>query len=111
MNDIAGPVSAEAMERYCTRVQRESWRALWDAALFDLPSAARLPRPPMLVLGAGRDALVPPEMARLCAQTLRAPYETFPAMGHSMMLDAGWEQVADRIIGWLAGTDAARAAG
>jgi non-heme chloroperoxidase len=85
---VAGPVPPQRLERHLAALQRESLRALWDAAIFNLPRLSCMRRPPMLVLGADRDALVPPEMARLCATTLGAPYER-------------WEKVADRLVEWL----------
>jgi hypothetical protein len=27
--------------------------------------------------------------------------ELFPDMGHMMMLESGWQTVADRILGWV----------
>ena len=59
--------------------------------------------PPLLVLGAERDVMVTPQQVGLCAQAYGARAEIFPGMGHAMMLDVGWQKVADRIIGWLGG--------
>jgi non-heme chloroperoxidase len=82
-------------------VQRGSLRAVWDAALFDLPNAASVRRVPMLVLGAASDRMIAPELVALCARTLGAPCEIVPAMGHAMMLDRGWQGVADRLARFL----------
>ncbi len=103
---FADGLDAERLERYYGLVQRESLRAVWDAALFDLPNPHSLRRVPMLVMGAAADRLIAPEMVRLCARTLGAPCEIVPGMGHAMMLDRGWEGVADRLAAWL-GTAAA----
>jgi pimeloyl-ACP methyl ester carboxylesterase len=99
---FGGALPPERLDRYLAGLQRESLRAMWDCMLFDLPRPWRMRRVPTVVLGAERDRLVPPEMAQLCAATLAAPYETFRGMGHAMMLDIGWEKVADRLIAWLA---------
>jgi pimeloyl-ACP methyl ester carboxylesterase len=55
----------------------------------------------MLVLGAASDILVPPAQAEQAARPYGTQAEIFPGMGHMMMLEAGWQKVADRIIEWL----------
>jgi len=57
----------------------------------------------VLVLGAEHDVMVPQRQVELSAQTYGTRAEIFPGMGHAMMLDTGWQKVADRIIGWLNG--------
>ena len=99
---FADGVETERLERYYGLVQRESLRAVWDAALFDLPDPGSVRRVPMLVMGAAKDRMIAPEMVALCARTLGAPYEMVPGIGHAMMLDRGWEGVADRLTQWLA---------
>ena len=37
------------------------------------------------------------------AQTYQTEAEFFPNMGHNMMLEPGWQAVAERIDGWLTG--------
>ena len=98
---FANGVESERMERYHRLVQRESLRAVWDAAIFDLPNAASVRRVPMLVLGAASDRMIAPELVALCARTLGAPCEIVAGMGHAMMLDRGWEGVADRLARFL----------
>ena len=98
---FSGPVAADRLSRYSRLMQPESPRAIWDMTFFDLPQLWRMRKPPLLVLGAERDAMVPPQQVELCAQTYGTQAEIFPGMGHAMMLDLGWQKVADRIIGWL----------
>jgi alpha-beta hydrolase superfamily lysophospholipase len=64
------------------------------------------PRPervttPMLVLGAESDGSITQAEVRATAQAYRTDAEFFPGMGHDMMLERGWESVADRIHTWL----------
>lgn len=99
---FAGPVSVDALKTYSRLLQPESQRALWDMSLFDLPQLWRMRRPPMLVLGAERDMLVPQSQVEMAARFYGTQAEMFPAMGHMMMLEAGWQKVADRIIEWIA---------
>lgn len=57
---------------------------------------------PILVMGAGQDLLVPPGQVQATARTLRTDAATIvPEMGHAMMLEPGWDEVAERIAAWL----------
>lgn len=98
---FAGPVAPDKLHAYYRLMQPESQRAMWDMTLFNLPQLARERRPPMLVLGAARDILVPPSEVEKAARFYGAEAQLFPEMGHVMMLEAGWQKVADRIIEWV----------
>lgn len=98
---FAAPIEADRLRSYYRRMQPESQRAMWDMTFFNLPQLRRARCPPMLVLGAERDVLVPAAQAEQAARYYGTEAEIFPAMGHVMMLDADWQQVADRIIGWV----------
>jgi non-heme chloroperoxidase len=82
-------------------MQPESQRAMWDMTFFDLPRLRRERCPPMLVLGAELDILVPQAEVEKAARHYGTEAEIFPGMGHVMMLEAGWQKVADRIIEWV----------
>jgi non-heme chloroperoxidase len=97
---FASPVAADKLQGYYRRMQPESQRAMWDMTIFDLPQLRRERCPPMLVLGAERDILVPPSEVEQAARAYGTAAEIFPGMGHVMMLEAGWQRVADRIIEW-----------
>ena len=56
---------------------------------------------PVLVMGAGKDLLVPPGQVNATARTFGTDAIIVPDMGHTMMLEPGWEDVAERIAGWL----------
>lgn len=65
-----------------------------------------LPKPdlvtaPLLVLGAEHDGCITQEEFHATARAYRTEAEIFPDMGHNMMLEPGWEAVADRIHTWL----------
>jgi pimeloyl-ACP methyl ester carboxylesterase len=97
---FGSPVAADRLQAYYRLMQPESQRAMWDMTFFDLPRLRRERCPPMLVLGAERDILVPPSDVEQAARTYGASAEIFPGMGHVMMLEGGWQKVADRIIEW-----------
>lgn len=95
------PGTPEALvRRYAALLQEESSRSGLDG-LLKLPRPGRV-RSPMLVLGALEDGAVTPDEVRATAHAYRTEPVFFPAMGHNMMLEPGWEMVAQRIDGWLA---------
>jgi pimeloyl-ACP methyl ester carboxylesterase len=55
---------------------------------------------PVLVLGATHDGFVSMAAVRATARAYRTEPEFF-AMGHNMMLEPGWADVAGRIHEWL----------
>jgi pimeloyl-ACP methyl ester carboxylesterase len=55
----------------------------------------------LLVLGAEDDCMVTKDEVRATARAYRTQAEFFPTMGHDMMLEPGWIQVAERIHNWL----------
>lgn len=95
------PVSHATLLECFMRMQPESMRAIWDMTLFNLPQTARMHRPPMLVLGAEHDALIPVSQVELTAQTYGVTAEIFPNFGHGMMLETHWQAPAERIAEWL----------
>ena len=98
---FAGDVAPAKLAEWFRRTQPESQRAIWDMTLFALPWLWRLNRPPLLWLAAEHDALVPVGEMRIGAGMLGSEVEVMPGLGHAMMLDAGWQAVADRVIAWL----------
>jgi pimeloyl-ACP methyl ester carboxylesterase len=86
---------------YQQRVQDESYRAFLDLLAFNLVKTKRVNRVPMLVLGAENDTIISQRQVRRTAAVYGAEAEIFPNMGHDMMLEPGWQAVAERINGWL----------
>ena len=98
---FANPVEVEKLRACYRRMQPESQRAMWDMSFFNLPHLRRERCPPLLVLAAESDILVPASQAELVASYYGTEAEVFSNMGHLMMLEADWQKVADRIIEWL----------
>jgi len=90
----------EKVRTYYQRIQNESYRAFLDMMLLNLPRPSRV-KTPMLVLGAANDAIFSPKEIKASAQAYRTQAEIFDDMAHDMMLEAGWQSVADRILSWL----------
>ncbi|MEB3983824.1 alpha/beta fold hydrolase [Mycobacterium sp. 663a-19] len=85
------------------RVGPESIRAAMTDPMFRRVDTRRVTTP-MLVLGAVHDGFVSMRSVRATARA----YATEPAffdMGHNMMLEPGWPDVAKRIDAWLGSRD------
>ncbi|PTD95857.1 alpha/beta hydrolase [Pseudothauera lacus] len=95
------PIDDATLLRYYRLSQPESHRAIWDMTLFNLPRPALMHRPPMLILGAEHDHLIPPDQVLMTATVYGRQAEIFADMGHGMMLERDWEKVAAFIAGWL----------
>jgi hypothetical protein len=97
---FSASVPDDVAARYFARMQPESQRAMfdltWPQYFWIVDSAV-----PVLVLGAENDTLFPADMVAETARVYGIRPEIFPNMAHAMMLEPGWEQVADRIVGWL----------
>ncbi len=94
-------LSDEELQRHQARFGPESSRAIWDMTVADLVCPWRIERPPMLVLGGEKDALFTQRMVQATARAYGVEAEIFPDMAHMMMLEPGWQQVADRINSWI----------
>lgn len=98
---FAQPVDDLMLERCFRHSQSESHRALWDMSLFNLPDIRRVARTPLLVLGAGEDHIIAPELVRQTGDAYGCPAELFPGLGHGLMLERDWRLPAQRILDWL----------
>lgn len=90
----------EKVRSWFARLQDESYRAYLDMMGLSLPRPKRV-KTPLLVLGAADDRLISPSEVEATAQTYGVRAEFFPNMAHDMMLEDGWQIVADRILSWL----------
>jgi pimeloyl-ACP methyl ester carboxylesterase len=97
-NNLAPELRADAY----ARLVPESGRAARELALGRVAVAPARVRCPVLVVGAGRDAITPPAIQRAIAARYRAEYQEWPGHAHMLMLEAGGAGVADAIVAWLA---------
>jgi pimeloyl-ACP methyl ester carboxylesterase len=86
------------------RVQPDSLRATFIDQLFRLPDPARVTTP-MLVLGGESDGIITVATVRDTARAYRTDAVFFPDMGHNMMVEPAWRDVAEYICGWLEARD------
>jgi pimeloyl-ACP methyl ester carboxylesterase len=94
-------VSEETVNRFLERMQTESQRAIWDMSMFNLPLLPMMKRPPMLVLGAEKDILVPAFLVQATARTYGLPDRIFHDMGHAVTHERKWPLVAATLRDWL----------
>jgi len=91
----------EETVRACfSRLQDESFRTYVDMLGLNLPRPKRV-QTPVLVLGAADDNLISAREVEATARAYGTQAEFFPSMAHDMMLEAGWQAVADRALAWL----------
>jgi alpha-beta hydrolase superfamily lysophospholipase len=69
--------------------------------------AVDVDRGPLLILAGGRNRTVPPASSRSVARRYESAqgiteYREFEDRGHSLVVDAGWPEIADYVLGWLA---------
>jgi pimeloyl-ACP methyl ester carboxylesterase len=87
--------------RYTMLLDEEyAGRQTFDLTMLSLPKPERVTTP-LLVLGAECDACFSQDETRRTARAYGTEAEFFPDMGHNMMLEPGWEAVAERIASWL----------
>lgn len=93
--------SEESLERHHAQLQDESFRAAMDMLLLRRVRPGKVDTP-VLVLAGEKDRIftVPEERRTALAYGVEA--EVFPGMAHNMMVEPGWEQVADRVTAWAA---------
>lgn len=98
---FAGEVDEAMLAAWLTRMQAESHRALWDMSMFNLPNLHQMNRPPMLILGAEKDVLVPAFLVQTTGQTYGLPVHIFREMGHAVTHEKEWPHVAATLRDWL----------
>jgi pimeloyl-ACP methyl ester carboxylesterase len=90
---------ADIVDSCAAQVHDESYLAFLDMLLLVRVRTSRV-RAPMLVLGASRDSMFTTAEVRKTARAYGTEAEIFDGIGHDMMLDVGWQRVADRVDAW-----------
>ena len=87
------------VEDVWSRLQDESYLAFLDTIV--VRANPRRIRVPVLIMGAERDRFFTAAEMRRTAAAYDTRAEMVAGIGHDMMLDRGWQQVADRIDTWI----------
>ncbi len=90
----------ELLGKYHAMMQDESFRSYLDELGLNLVRTKRV-KTPLLVIGAENDAVIKHWMIRRTANLYGTQAVIFPNMAHDVMLEAGWEKVAETILKWL----------
>lgn len=98
---FAQPVDPAVVRSFASRMQPESQRAIWDMSMFNPPRLPTKGRPPMLILGGEKDALIPAFLVQSTARTYGLPARIFRGMGHALMHERDWQVVAAAVEDWL----------
>ena len=94
----------ELAEQYWQPLQNESFRAFLDMLALGLPKPRRADAAlPKRVIGGGLDTIFPPDDVRRTAAAYGVDPIIYPDMAHNLMLDVGWEQVAEDLSEWVSG--------
>ena len=96
----------EVFERFVPESGRALFECLcwmFDASRATYVNAVRVDCP-VLCVGGGRDRVVHAETVHRVAEKYRdmATDIVFPDRGHMLLLEEGWEEVADTCLDWLA---------
>jgi alpha-beta hydrolase superfamily lysophospholipase len=90
----------DKVRAYYQRLGDESFRSYLDELGLNLVRTKRI-KIPLLVIGARNDAIITPGMVHATARRYGRTAEIFPDMAHDVMLELGWEKVANRVSTWL----------
>lgn len=93
-------ISPALLERYYARLHEESYRAYLDYLFLNLVDPKRV-KTPMLVMGGANDTIFTVAEIEATAAAYDTKAIVFPNMAHDMMLEPGWEKVADHIAAWV----------
>jgi pimeloyl-ACP methyl ester carboxylesterase len=92
-------ISDAEVELFAAKMGDEAFPAYLDMLFRDLCKPAQ--GAPVLVLGAEKDAIFSVATTRRIAAAYDVEPILFPNMAHDMMLEQGWERVADAIADWV----------
>jgi pimeloyl-ACP methyl ester carboxylesterase len=96
------PATPQALvEEVWGRLQDESYLMFLDTMV--IWARPRRVQVPVLVVGAEHDWFFTVGETRRLAAAYRTQAQIMTGMGHDLMLDQGWQQVADRIDTWVRG--------
>ena len=93
-------ITKDAVCIYQARISDELFLEFVDMLGLNLPKPQRV-KTPILALGAGSDASFSQSQIDATAGAYHTQATIFPDMNHAMMLEAGWQDVADKITAWL----------
>ncbi len=96
---LVGP--ATPVEQAVALAERVGPEPAAAALQVTLPRRAPVIRTPVLVISGGADRIVPPATAARTARLLGTRAHLYRGLGHSLLLEVGWEDVLRHVLAWL----------
>ncbi len=90
----------EQFLEYWKQMQEDSFAAFVDMVALDLPKPAKV-KTPLLVLGAARDNMIGAREITATGRAYNTKPEIIKDVAHNSMQELRWQNVAERILGWL----------
>lgn len=83
------------------RLIPDSGRAARDMSITGIPVDPRKVICPVLVIAAGDDRFIPKRIVERVAERYHVPVVTMVGRGHMLVVEPGWEIVADTVARWI----------
>jgi alpha-beta hydrolase superfamily lysophospholipase len=93
-------LAEEDVNRYQSKMTDDAYLVYLDLLFFVRPNLKVVRRTPLLVIGGDADSTISPAEVAATAKTYGAELATFPG-AHDLMLEPGWEKVAERIDSFI----------
>jgi pimeloyl-ACP methyl ester carboxylesterase len=97
MNRVPTAMQDELLDRMLP----DSGRAGRDMSIVGVPVDRRRVRCPMLVVAAADDKFISPRIVERVAKRYGAPLVVVENHGHMVVVEPGWEMLADRVERWI----------
>ena len=97
-------LSRDEQNALIVRLSPDSGRAGRDMSIVGVPVDAARVRCPMLILTCEEDRFIPMRIVQKIGHRYGTPVEVLPSHAHMVVMEPGWEAVADRVASWLAGS-------
>ncbi|MGH8501755.1 MAG: alpha/beta hydrolase [Gammaproteobacteria bacterium] len=93
--------AAHEQPSWHARLVPESGRATREVAILGVTVDASKLKCPMLVIGASQDNITPARMVAKIARRYRAEHLEYARSAHMLIVETGWERMAEDIRPWL----------
>lgn len=91
----------EKVEEYHGKLGGEAFRIMLDILFLNRIKTKKI-NCPLLILGGGKDIIIPPGDVEKTAKIYGgAEKDILPGIAHDIMLEPEWQKAADRIIKWI----------
>ncbi|MEY4593493.1 MAG: hypothetical protein RIR18_2388 [Pseudomonadota bacterium] len=97
---FAGEISDDVVADFLNHTQKESQRAIWDMSMFNMMRLGVREIPPVIVIGAEKDALIQPFLVHATARSYGVQATVYPECGHALTHEKAWPDVSAQLIRW-----------